>query len=80
MITLFIGIVRLYATLFVLVHVTAALLLTQESLRPAWGQDELIEDAVLITTELVSNAIEHGRGGLARGDPRIAGPPAPPHG
>ncbi|MER7807536.1 ATP-binding protein [Streptomyces sp900116325] len=32
----------------------------------AWGQDELIEDAVLITTELVSNAIEHGRMGSMR--------------
>lgn len=32
----------------------------------AWGQDELIEDAVLIITELVSNAIEHGRMGPMR--------------
>ncbi|MGW3746721.1 hypothetical protein ACWD62_40920 [Streptomyces sp. NPDC005146] len=34
-ITVFIGIACLYATLFVLVHVTAAFLLTPESLRPA---------------------------------------------
>jgi anti-sigma regulatory factor (Ser/Thr protein kinase) len=27
----------------------------------AWGQDGLIDDAVLILTELVSNAVKHGR-------------------
>ncbi|MFF3357125.1 ATP-binding protein [Streptomyces sp. NPDC002917] len=32
----------------------------------AWGQDELIEDALLIITELVSNAVEHGRIGPIR--------------
>ncbi|MEU0844813.1 ATP-binding protein [Streptomyces sp. NPDC005962] len=27
----------------------------------AWGLDELIEDATLVITELVSNAVDHGR-------------------
>ncbi|MFE9950205.1 ATP-binding protein [Streptomyces sp. NPDC005531] len=32
----------------------------------AWGQDELIDDALLVITELVSNAIEYGRMGAMR--------------
>ncbi|MGW3735742.1 ATP-binding protein [Streptomyces sp. NPDC005148] len=32
----------------------------------AWGQEELIDDALLVLTELVSNAVEYGRMGAMR--------------